>query len=178
MEDSLFAYKPVTKKASKKGATQLRTICTFYCVCILLFTINNECSFPLHTLLADAIETCGGSKRLVRLFNRLGICSSPETTLQYIQYRVEKRAKEGILTAYPSNCFMVASADNMDYIHRYARVFCGKQQSSWHGTTVQIAQPQPSIQTTPTDTRESEANTRIFNSLASNQNATKKDFIQ
>ena len=39
---------------------------------------------------------------------------------------------------------MVASADNLDFIHSYARVYCSNQQSSWHGTTVQLVQPQPS----------------------------------
>ena len=39
----------------------------------------------------------------------------------------------------------VASVDNIDYVHRYARVYCGKQQSSWHGTTIQIVQPQPTV---------------------------------
>ncbi len=38
------------------------------CVHVLLFTTNNQCSFPLHTLLTDAIETCGGSGRLVKMF--------------------------------------------------------------------------------------------------------------
>ena len=142
--------KPQTKKAARKEATQVRTIRRFFCVCALFFTINSECSFPLHTLLADAIETCGGSKRLVRMFNRLGICCSPETALRYVQYRVQKLTEEGIMTSYPSDCFMIASADNIDYIHHYARVYCGKQQSSWHGTTVQIAQPKPCTLTTNT----------------------------
>ena len=106
----------------------------------------------MHTLLAEAIETCGGSKRLVRMLNRLGICASPETALRYVQYRIEKKATEGIMTAYPSDCFMIAAADNIDYIHHYARVYCGKQQLSWHGTTVQIAQPKPLTLTTNADT--------------------------
>ena len=28
----------------------------FFCACTLLFTINSQCSFPLHTLIADVIE--------------------------------------------------------------------------------------------------------------------------
>ncbi len=64
---------------------------------------------------------------MVRMFNRLGICASSETALRYVQHRIEKRATEGVMT----------SADH------YARAYCGKQQLSWHGTTVQIAQPKP-----------------------------------
>ena len=45
--------------------------------------------------------------------------------------------------AFSNDAFMIASADNLDFVHSHARVYCGKQQSSWHGTTVQITQPQP-----------------------------------
>ena len=48
------------------------------------------------------------------------------------------------MSGFPENAFTVASADNLDFIHSHARIYCGKQQSSWHGTTVQIVQPQPS----------------------------------
>ena len=48
------------------------------------------------------------------------------------------------MSGYPDNAFVVASADNLDYIHSYTGVYCGNQQSSWHGTTVQLVQPQPS----------------------------------
>ena len=44
------------------------------------------------------------------------------------------------MSEYPDSAFTVASTDNLDYLHR---VYCGKQQSSWHGTTVQVVQPQP-----------------------------------
>ena len=30
-------------------------------------------------------------------------------------------------------------------MHSFARVFCGQQSSSWHGTTVQAAQSLPSL---------------------------------
>ena len=31
---------------------------------------------PLHMLISDAVETCGGSSRLLKLLNRLGICTN------------------------------------------------------------------------------------------------------
>ena len=52
--------------------------------------------------------------------------------------------KDGPLKGYPDNAFTIASADNLYFIHSYARIYCGNQNSSWHGTTVQLVQPQPS----------------------------------
>lgn len=130
-------------------ASQKRTALTcaqmflrrFFCVCTLLFTINSQCSFSLHTLIADAIETCGGSTRLMRLLNYLGACTSPETHAQYVQYQVQRRKDEGPLAGYPDNAFAIVSADNLDFIHSYARVYSGNMQSSLHVTTVQVVQP-------------------------------------
>lgn len=48
------------------------------------------------------------------------------------------------MSGYPQDTFTLPSVDNIDYVHSYARVYCGKQ-SSWHGTTVQIMQPQPTV---------------------------------
>ena len=45
------------------------------------------------------------------------------------------------------NAITIISTDNIDFLHSYAQVFCGKQTSSWHGTTVQAVQPRCS--TTP-----------------------------
>ncbi len=67
---------------------------------------------PGSSLLFTTVDTCGGSKRRIKLLNRLGICSSPETAFQY---RVQKRVKKGILKNYPSNSFMIASADNIGH---------------------------------------------------------------
>ena len=92
--------------------------------------------------------------------NRLGACASEDTHKRYIQYRVEKSMKQGPMCGYPSKPFTVASADNLDFIHSHARVYAGKQQLSWHGTTVQLVQPQPcklvdtSKETQPTVERE------------------------
>ena len=33
---------------------------------------------------------------------------------------------------------LVVSADNLDFLHSFARVFCGNQKSSWHGTTYSL----------------------------------------
>ena len=76
----------------------------------MLYTTSSQCSFPLHVLLADAVETCGGSPRLL---NRFGACASKETYDRYVQFRVEKSKKEGPMSGFPNNAFMIASADNL-----------------------------------------------------------------
>ena len=136
---------PLSPKAIKKANIfHVRKMRRFFCVCTMLYITNTQCSFPLHVLLADAIETCGGSNRLTKLLNRFGACASPDTHARYVQYRVDKSKKEGPMSGFPDDAFIVASADNLDYIHSYTRVYCGNQQSSWHGTTIQLVQPQPS----------------------------------
>ena len=136
---------PISPEAIKRAdKSHVRKMRRFFCVCSMLYTTSSQCSFPLHVFLTDAIETCGGSPRLTRLLNRLGVCASKETHDCYVQYRVEKSKKEGPMSGFPDNAFMLVSADNLDYIHSYARIYCGNQQSSWHGTTVQLVQPQPS----------------------------------
>ena len=76
------------------------------------------------------------------------------------------------MTVYPSDCFMIASAGNIDYIYHYARVYCGKQQSSWHGITVQIAQLKPCTLTT--DIRIGEVSLPTPDSLSSHRLNTNK----
>lgn len=124
---------PISSLAIKSAnSSNVRKICQFFCAYTLLFTANSQCSFPLHTVIAGAIETCGGSSRLMTLINRLGACVSADTHAHDIQYRVQKR-QEGPMSGYPEDGFMIMSTG---FVHSFARVYCGQQQSSWHGTTV------------------------------------------
>ena len=114
--DSICLLTQPTTDRSKN--TQTRKISRIFAVCTLLFTINRQCSSPLHTLITDAVETYGGSTRLQKLLNRLGICASIETHSRYVQYRVEKINKEGPMSGFPVDSFMIVSADNLDYVHK------------------------------------------------------------
>ncbi len=116
----------------------------FYCLCVILFSTNSQCSFPLHTLITDVIETCGGSARLQKLLNRLVACASIDTHASYVQHRAQKIKEEVTMASYPLNSFiMLVSAGNLDFKHSFTRIYSGKQQLSWHGTTVQLLQPPP-----------------------------------
>ena len=65
------------------------------------------------------------------------------THARYVQYRVKRSVERGVIKDSPQDAFTLVSADNLDFVHSHARVYCGKQQSSWHGTTVQVVQLQP-----------------------------------
>jgi len=133
----------ILTKPRRASSNYTRLVRRFFCVCVLFFTTNSQCSFPLHTLLTDAIETCGGSGRLTKLFNRLGACASADTHARYVQYRVELSKQHGVLDGYPSEANSVVTIDNLDFIHSFARIYSGKLQLSWHGTTIQIVIPTP-----------------------------------
>ena len=86
----------------------------------------------------------GGSIVLIRSLNRLGICGCQDTLERSIQHRVDHRKKVGPEKELEL-AFTIVSADNIDFLHSYARNFHGQQNKSWHGTTVQMVQPQPSV---------------------------------
>ena len=93
--------------------------------------------------MTDVIESCGGSQCLIRILIWLGVCASIETHRRYVQYQVQRLRKEGPMKECPEDTLTIFSADNLDYIHSFSRAYCEKQQSSWHGITVQAIRPQP-----------------------------------
>ena len=117
----------------------------FTCMCMLMYCMDDRCYLPLHCLITDLIDSCGGSTKLIRYLNRLGICSSLDTLSRVIQQHVNMREHKGPEQELHSSAMMVVSADNIDFMHRYAHNYCGRQSTSWHGTTIQIVQPQPSL---------------------------------
>ena len=110
----------------------------------MMFCINDNYTIPLHTLLTSIIDGQGGSATLIKVLNQLGICSSLDTLSRQMQQMHTNR--ESTLSHFLDNdCFTVVSADNIDFKHSYARVCKGEQSSSWHGTSIQIVQPRPSL---------------------------------
>ena len=123
---------------------QIKKMRRFFLLCSLLFCTDDRCSMPLHTLMADIIESQGGTHLLIKILNRFGICASSDTLSRFIQYQVNalKHKNDNPLEL---EGFTIVSADNIDFLHSYARIFCGNQASSWHGTTIQAGQPLPSL---------------------------------
>ena len=80
----------LTRSASERGGTskvtdpstpayRVKKIWQFSLLCNLLFCTDDRCSLPLHMLVADVIESQGGSALLIRILNRLGLCASADT---------------------------------------------------------------------------------------------------
>ena len=108
----------------------------------MFFCTDEQCSMPLHVLLADRVESQGGSPLLIKILNRFGICVSSDTLSRFVQYKVNSLEKASFSNP---EAFTIVSTDNIDFQLSFARVFCGKHTSSWHGTSIQAAQPLPSL---------------------------------
>ena len=72
------------------------------------------------------------------------MCSSADTLARFVQFK-RTASDQRHFKHLSKDVFTLVSADNLDFMHSFARVFCGHQTSSWHGTTVQVAQPLPSL---------------------------------
>ena len=81
----------------------------------------------------------------MKILNRLGVCASADTLSRYIQYRITTHDNKSGVDLNPLS-FVVISANNIDFLHSFSRIFQGNQISSWHGTSVQAVNPRPSLE--------------------------------
>lgn len=59
--------------------THKKKIGCFYIFCQLMYCTNTRKPTPMHLLLADVNEVCGGSRNLIKILNQLGAVSSTDT---------------------------------------------------------------------------------------------------
>ena len=115
-----------------------------YILCTVLFcATNGHCSTPLHLLLTDFIDACGGSANLILVLNRLGGAASLDSLNRHMCAVALQRKAKGLLRDINSRAFTIASTDNIDFLQSHASVYAGSQHRSWHGTSIQVVQPQP-----------------------------------
>ena len=124
----------------------------------MLLATNPNCNTVLHHLVADTVEVCGGSRQLIKILNRLGMCVSTDTHDRLVTYVAEKQKTTEPFSELSPHTFTVASADNIDFLSSHAAVYCGNKLRSYHGTTIQFVQPVPSLRLSTSVPLQSELN--------------------
>ena len=79
------------------------------------------------------------------------MCASKDTLDRFIQYQLASSKEITEAKTLNNSSFTVVSADNIDFLHSYARVNQQKKGNSWHGTSIQAVQPRPSMSTAEMD---------------------------
>lgn len=90
----------------------------YFLLRLMLFCTDDRCSMPMHLLIADLIESQGGTAFLIQELNKLGVCSSQETLKRFIQSKVDtKVGKHPCQTFFNCDSFTVVSVDNIDFLY-------------------------------------------------------------
>uniref|UniRef100_A0A1X7UL74 Uncharacterized protein n=2 Tax=Amphimedon queenslandica TaxID=400682 RepID=A0A1X7UL74_AMPQE len=126
-----------------KAVPPSKEVMRYFLLCQLMHCANQQFLSPLHYILADTIELYGGSRKLMKLFNRLGIVCSTDTHDRIVTEIAENERAKQVSQSLIPNAFTVTSVDNIDILKSHAAVYCGDQGRSYHGTTIQIVQPNP-----------------------------------
>ena len=115
-----------------------------YILSVILFITNSECSSPFHVLLADTIESHGGSTELITILNRVGAVCSVDTLKRVIQ-SISRAQSSGGPELTGQWCIHCCYCCYVDFLQSHASVYAGNQHRSWHATSIQLVQPQPLV---------------------------------
>ena len=111
-------YNPLLSIESDKGK-KVRKVRRFYILCLLMFCINPSCPSPIHTLLADTVEVCGGSRQLIKILNRLGATSSNDTHDRFVTHKAQ--VQQGRSVFYLNKYSQLRPCmDNFDVLQSHA----------------------------------------------------------
>ena len=121
--------KPCCVPGCSVGYERTCSFTSFETVCI-------ACDVSVPTVVPAGILLCGQHHRAVHRY------CFPEKEIECAMCGV-RRKTDGLLKDLNSESFTVASTDNIDFLQSHAVVYSGSQHRSWHGTSVQVVQPQP-----------------------------------
>ena len=94
-----------------------------FIVCLLINCTHAKQLTPFHNILADIVERSGGSRELLRIFNRLGCTSSPDTHDCFVTYHAEAQKQQQLWTKISPNILTVASVDNFDMLRPHCAIY-------------------------------------------------------
>ena len=70
----------------------------------------------VQLILADIVDCYGGSTELLKILNRLAVCTSSDTLSRHIQTTVQQSDMKGILQGLDPSILTVFSMDNIDFL--------------------------------------------------------------
>ena len=140
----------LTSSTSEKQpeSASIKDLRRAFIISLIVYCIDSRSSMPFQLILADIVDCYGGSTELLKILNRLGVCTSLDMLLRHIQTTVQQSNMKGTLQGLDPSILTMFSLDNIDFLKSYAQVYCGNQQLSWHGTTVQAVQTEPTYKET------------------------------
>ena len=77
-----------TSKVSDTNSSTYHTkkLRCLFITCMIMYCADDRCSLPLHTLIADVVDSQGGTALLMQILNKLGVCVSLDVLSRSIQY--------------------------------------------------------------------------------------------
>lgn len=159
------SYREKTSRTHDENS-HTKKVRNFAIICMLMFATNSSCDTIMHHLVADTVEMCSGSRNLVSILNRLGVCVSSDTHDRFVTLVAEKQQKASVWSELTPDVFTIVSVDNIDFLQRHATVYHGALSRSYHGTTIQIVQPVPTLKLMPNATHECEQSCSTLSSIA------------